>query len=230
MDTASAETNTPIEENKPKTVSSEKTVEVKEQEKFYGDKRLWILVSLGATAVLVVGLLQLIFVLRSSAVPDPAFFAVSNEEQLIKEVPLDESNMEENVLLNWVVQVVMDANTFNYVDYSRIIGNVKPYFTLQGYKAYSEALSKAEIIKRITEQKLVLSAVPIDSPYVVLEKPFSGRYMWKVKVPMRFRFQSLGYETYDNMEVTMVIMRVPARTVPVGVQVLKYELEMIDRF
>ncbi len=212
------------------TDADEKTVEVKEQEKYRGDQSLSVLILLGLFAVLAAALLQLIFVLRSSAAPPPTFFAVNEKEQLMKKVPLDIPSMEENVLLNWVVQVAMSANTFNYKDYPRIMSDVRQHFTKAGYGAFTTAIANEKIIERLVENKLVMSAEPMDSPYVVLEKPFSGRYMWKVKIPMLFRYQSIGYSVNDYVEIVMVIMRVPTEQSPIGIQIVKYDYERPDMF
>jgi hypothetical protein len=203
----------------------DEAIEVVEQEKFYGDKYFALFLFVGLLALLSAGLLQLIFLLRSTAAPPPTFFSVTESGALLEEAPLDKPNIDENVLLNWVAEAMMTVNTYNFVNYASAIEAAEAYFSKEGYATYKQFIERSGIVRNLVEKKLVLKATPLDSPHVVLGKVFAGRYMWKVKIPMRFRYQSVRFENYGEFEITLIVMRVPTRESSNGILILKYLLE-----
>ena len=78
----------------------------------------------------------------------------------------------------------------------------------------------------MTEKKYVLRAIATDAPQVLLEKPFAGRYMWKIRIPMQFRYQNVKTDFGSLFEITLIVMRVPTAQSPNGVLILKYDLEL----
>ena len=203
----------------------EETIEVVEQENFFGDKYFALFLFVGLLGLLALGLLQLIFLLRSTAVPPPTYFNVTESGALLQEIPMDKPNVDENVLLNWVAEAMMTINTYNFVNYASVIQAAEVYFSKEGYASYKQAIEKFGIIKGIIEKKLVLKATPLDSPHVALGKIFAGRYMWKVKIPMQFKYQSVTFENYGQFEITLIVMRVSTTQSPNGILILKYMLE-----
>jgi hypothetical protein len=200
-----------------------------EQEKFYRDKYgLVILITL-LVAVIGAILAGLIFLLHSTVSPPPTYFKASELHQLIEEVPLDQAGIENNILLNWVTEAVMVSNTFNFVSNPRVIDESIIYFTKDGYDSYKNAFVTNKIIDRVNEKKLVLKATAKDAPQILLEKPLAGRYMWKIKIPMNFRYQSVTTDVSDTVDITMIVMRVPTVESPNGVLILKYDLEVLGR-
>jgi len=46
---------------------------------------------------------------------------------------------------------------------------------------------------------------------------------------MRFKYQNVTSETLNPMAITMIVMRVPTTQAPLGVLILKYDLEVLPR-
>jgi intracellular multiplication protein IcmL len=201
-------------------------VEAIEQQRFYQDKSLVLSIALLLLALLALGLFALIVLLRSITAPPPVIFEASPLGQLIVEAPLDTPSIKTNELLNWVAQGMMLANTFNYINYPAVTEAAKVLYTKDGFESYLNALKSTELVNKVVQQKLILKAVPTDAPQLLLEKPFAGRYMWKIKIPMRFQYQNVTTDMSDEAEITLVVMRVPTTQAPNGVLILKYDLDL----
>ena len=198
-----------------------------EQSVFDRDRAFWIVGCLILLGVLACLLLQLNLFLRADIAPVPVIFQSTAEGALMAEQPLDVSNQQENALLNWVADLVMTINTFNFVNHESMVQAGSIFFMPAGYKEYQEALRKFKIVEKVLERKLVLKAIPLDAPHVVLEKVFAGRYMWKIQIPVQFKYQSVGFSDTDQYQITLIVMRVPVSEAQRGILVLKYAMEAI---
>lgn len=200
-----------------------------EQERFYYDRYaftvLLTLLSIGLSVVL----LGLNFLLHTAAVPPPTYFAETTFGELVASSTLEKPNIQNNVLLNWVAEVLMASNTFNFINYNNVISSASLYFTKEGFNSYQDALNNNKILEQVLQKKLVLRAMPTDAPQILLEKPFAGRYMWKIKIPMQFKYYSVAATWTDNLDVTLIVMRVPTVQSPNGVSILKLDIERKTR-
>jgi intracellular multiplication protein IcmL len=206
-------------------VTEPQMVEIKNEERFYTDR-------LGALTLLLLFILiqgifmfGVILVLRNFASPPPVFFPATNQGQLLIETALNKPNLNENEILNWAAQAMMEVNTFNFVNYETVILKNKKYFTTEGYESYQNELKETKILERMLEKKLVLTAVPTDAPQITKEGELAGRYLWKVKVPMEFRFRSVKTVMTNPGTITLLIMRVPTIQSPTGIAILKIDVE-----
>lgn len=199
-------------------------IKIVENERFYNDKYLQVVLLMLMIAFLGICLFGLNFLFYSTSSPPPTYFEANEQGSIIPDAPLDQSNMEINALLNWVTEGMMLGNTFNFMNYNYVMSQAAPYFTKEGFDSYKNALNNAKIIDRILQKKLVLKTVPTDAPQVLLEKSFAGRYMWKIKVPLKFHYQSVTTDLLEMMDATLIVMRVQTTQSPNGVLILKYEL------
>ena len=208
--------------------SIDEGVLVVEQEKFYQD-RMGLLMLL--TLLLLVSgtmILGIIVMLRKTALPAPTYFSATDINQLVTEAPLYQAGISTSVLFNWITEAMMACNTYNFISNVKVIESANLYFTPEGYETYKNALTDAKIVDKVINHKLVLKAAPSDAPQILLEKPFAGRYMWKIKIPMKFRYQNVTTDITDQMEINLIVMRVPTTQSPLGVSILKFEMEEIN--
>lgn len=208
------------------SVSQEAQTQAVEQERYRGDKAIQIVLLALLSIALTVGIVGLIILLRDTAVPLPVYFTASADGALFPEKPLDQPSLETNELLNWVTEAMMESNTFNFIDYGSVIDAASVYYTKEGYESYKNTLNNTNILETVIQQKYVLKATAMDAPQLLLEKPFAGRYMWKIKIPMQFRYQNVKTDFSNLIDITLIVMRVPTTQAPNGVLILKYDLEV----
>ena len=200
-----------------------------EQERYHQDKSISIIILVFFSIALTVSLLGLIILLRDSAVPPPIYFNAMPNGALFPEKPLDQPSLEINELLNWITEAMMQSHTLNFIDYNTVLEAASIYFTKEGYESYKNALAAANIMGTVTSKKYVLTAVAKDAPQLLLDKAFAGRYMWKIKIPMQFRYQNFRTNYATLFDITLIVMRVPTEQSPNGVLILKYDLEQKGR-
>lgn len=210
-------------------VSSESIEKAFEQEAFYKDKNASLMMITLFLIGITIGLGGVVFLVRLVAKPPPIYFPTTSFGALLTEQPLERPGIENTILMNFVVEAVMAAHTFNFVNYTQVMDASSIYFTKEGYESYKSALINVKILDRLIEQKFVLRAIPTDAPQILLEKPFAGRYMWKIKVPMRFKYQNVKTEFGELIDITLIVMRVPTTESPNGVSILKMDLEVTGR-
>jgi len=199
------------------------SVVIHERENFFHDQFL-ALIFLGFLLFgLTIGLLYLVILLRNAAVPAPTFFASTEAGQLIEEAPLEQPNIDDNIVTNWVGFAMMQSNTYNFISVDSVVKSAREFYTPEGYQTYQNAIAKT--LDRVISEKLVLTATPTDAPQILLAKPYQGRYMWKIKIPMNFRYRNVTTDTIENYEITLIVMRVPTAESPNGISILKYEME-----
>lgn len=205
-------------------VGKEESIVIQEKER-YGSDQLGSL-SLLTTVLLVlgVGILVLAFYLFQIQSPAPEFFIVSERGELIPEVPLDKPNMSTNALLNWVTENMMQDNTFNFVNYQSVFENARSDFTTEGFDSYIKALQDAKIIDTVLANKYIMRASPVAAPQITKEGVLANHYLWKIKLPMRFQYRNMTTGGFDDVELTLLVMRVPTSQSPYGVKFLMYNL------
>ncbi len=202
---------------------------ITEQERFYYDRYAFTILIFSLLIILSIGLGGLIFLLRSSAVPPPTYFSATAFSELIEQAPLEQPNIRTNVLLNWISEAMMTVNTFNFINYNKVMNSASVYFTKEGFNSYQDALNTNKVVEQVLQRKLVLKAMPTDAPQVLLEKPFAGRYMWKIKIPMLFRYQSVAFNGSSHVDITLIVMRVPTIQSANGVSILKFDIDHSER-
>ncbi len=211
------------------STDSDTVVKAFEREDFYRDKQGHLRLISFLLIVLAVSFGGVIFLLRSLSVPAPLYFSAEATKALVAEAPLDKPSIQKNELLNWVAEGMMKAYTLNFINYQANIDKASVYFTREGFATYQAAFVNTKILERLLADKLVLKAVPTDAPNIIVDEPFAGRYMWKIKLPMRFQYESVTRLFSEMVEVTLIVMRVPTSQSPNGVSILKINLDVVGR-
>lgn len=207
----------------------EETVPVSEPEKYYLDSLTKIIGLFILSLAGCIGLFIIYILLNDIRNPKALYFKTTEAEQLVQDVPLDKPNMPINVLLNWVTQSMMTAHSFNFVNQPVILENARQYFTRDGYESFINALRDNKILEVVTNNKWVMNAVPDTTPQITKEGVLANYFLWKIKIPMTFRYRSLTNDTFDNVQITLLIVRVPSFDAPYGVRILKYEINLLQQ-
>lgn len=205
---------------------AEDSILITEQDRFQLDSIAKISLITIVCAGVCVGLAVIFIMLMPIRSPETVYFKATDAGQLIQDVPLDKPNLPLNLLLNWVAENTMTMNTFNYIDYAGIIENAHEYFTTDGYDSYLAALRTNGILEQVLNKKFVLRAVPSSAPQVTKEGILANFYLWKIKIPMLFRYRNFDTDITDDVEITLLIVRVPTTEAPFGIRILKYDLEV----
>lgn len=142
--------------------------------------------------------------------PAPRYFEVLNETELQRMRALQYPNLSTEVVLKWAMEAATAAYTFDFYNYNAVFKEIRPYFTQPGYENFINAIKGAGLISKVTEKKIIVSAVVTGPPVVMREGPIvGGVYAWQVQFPMLLTFQSQSDKSDSKVIVTLLIAQVP---------------------
>lgn len=178
---------------------------------------LFLLGMIGA----IVTLMLVIFLKK----PPPVYLSLTPDGQITQDAPLDQPNLPENVLLNWVNEVMTETFTFNFKNYQRVLDSVRPYYTSEGYAELTKYLADQNILPDLQAQKWVYSTFALSAPQVQQEGVVSDRYVWDVLIPIRTQLSSVERQRGRELNVRLLVTRVPTIVAPMGFQVYSFKVE-----
>jgi intracellular multiplication protein IcmL len=142
--------------------------------------------------------------------------------------PIDQPNVTSSSLINWVTQAVTSAHTIDFFHYQDNIDSMKEYFTAPGYADFTQGLS--ETLKRITTEKLIVSAVATDTAVILQEGIMNGIYSWRIQVPLLITYQGASTNsTKQKVASSILVTRVATNIAPKGIGIAQLiDSEMND--
>lgn len=179
---------------------------------------------LSALLVLLVLLfLSLAFnIYQSMSKPEPRYFATTTDGRIMQLFPLSDPMLSPNDLLQWAYGAALDAYNYNFVNYREALQQLQNKFTADGWRYYEDALVQSRNLETVLAKKLVVSAVATGTPVILDSAVVSGRYSWRVQIPLLVSYQSPNELTQRSVVVTMIVSRVPTVDYPKGVAVVSF--------
>lgn len=209
------------EKSRPVKKTAQPVTRVTLNKHFYRDSRHIMLLLLLLMALSLATSLGLNVYLLNNR-PEPVYFATTADEQLFRLKPLIRPNQSAQVILSWANQAAVAAFTFDFLNYQQNFSDVRQYFTSDGYKNYLSALEESGTLKTVTAKRLVVKAVATDAPVIIKEGVISGRYSWKIEVPLVVRYESASERFTRPFLVQMLIVRVPTQETPTGIGIAQF--------
>lgn len=205
----------------------DKLIKLRQGYKADSVSKLWLLSILQIVSISLTGLF--IFMQINSR-PDPLFFDVTKHEQVIDPVPLDEPSITDAALLNIVNEAINLAYTFNYKNISDQANKLKDYFDDRGMKTYVKVLQEDDTMKRVVPDKLIVSMKANKAPQIVREGSFKGRYTWRIQIPVSVRYENKEKLIRSEVEVDVVVWRVPEIISPNGIKITTIRAKVKNRY
>lgn len=180
---------------------------IKHRRDFYRDSYRKLAAALFIAVLAIVGLIGVIFVLVSTR-PTPTYFATTDSGRVIPLIPLNQPNLSDRSVLQWVSGAVTSVYSYNFVNFREAFQSNKQYFTNPGWDSFMKALSESKNLQAVRDEKLVVSAVLTGAPIVISRTVIAGRYSWKVQMPIQVTYQGTGSPSAQRLLVTLTINRV----------------------
>jgi intracellular multiplication protein IcmL len=184
---------------------------------FYRDGYRTVLRIAVIEAVIILGLLFMMFFVVSNSKPQSVYFATTNDGRLVPMVALNEPNLSTPALMSWSAQAATEVMTFGFNDYRRRLQEASRNFTRTGWASFTGALDKSRILEMVQQNQQVVTAAPRSAPVLISEGMSNGRYQWQVEIPMVITYQAGSQTRADNLIVTLLIVRVSKLESPNGV-------------
>lgn len=188
---------------------------------FYRDGQrkiiLIVIISMLANFVLAATLIYII-----THPPEPKYFATSINGRITPLFPLNEPNQSDSAVLQWANQAAIAAFTYNFVNYRAELQASSGFFTADGWDQFLSALQQSNNLDAVKVKKLIVSAVATRAPIILQKGLLSGKYAWRVQMPILVTYQSASEFTQQNNVVTMLITRVSTLNSPRGIGISQF--------
>ena len=142
---------------------------------------------------------------------EPRYFPADTAGRLVYEVPLQEQNLSDQEIVDWVVHAVEAAYSYDFVNYHSQLQNAQMYFTDVGWREYMKGLQRSNNLIALVERKLIATAKVEGTPGLLkVGLTSQGRLAWKyqMQVLMHYKMPPFdGKQDYSNPLVVTVVVR-----------------------
>lgn len=157
--------------------------------------------------------------------PEPKYFATTQTGRVLQLVPLSTPMLSTEALLSWSSQVAMGAYTYSFANYREKIQMLESNFTSDAWQQFLTRLKTSGNLEAVDQRKIIVSAVVSGAPVIATQGMLSGRYAWRVQVPLLVTYVSSSERFQKNYLITMVIVRVSTVDNQNGVAVAQFIAE-----
>jgi len=154
--------------------------------------------------------------------PQAKYFATDTTGRIVPLVALDQPNLSKAAVLQWANTAAVAAYTYDFVNYRKNLQAASEFFTPSGWDAFITALNQSGDLEAVRSRKLVVSAVATGAPVILQQGVISGRYSWRVQMPMVVTFESGNVITQQNQLLTMLITRISTLNSPSGIGIAQF--------
>ncbi len=150
--------------------------------------------------------------------PAESYYSTSKSGINTPMQPLQEINVSSRSLLNWAMVAVTNAYTLDFVNYEKSLQQISEFFTKTGYEKFQKSIDASGRLKGIISNKLLASAVVVDSPIVLREGKVGNTYLWEIQLPIAISYQGASVQVYKQwLAVNLVVKKVPTTEAKKGI-------------
>ena len=149
----------------------------------------------------------------------PDYYASTMTGENVQIYPLNEPILTTDFIRQWSERAAQAAFNFDFQNYESQLKKASVLFTPPAWQKFMAQLSSNGLLSQIRDNQIVLSAVATSGATILNRSVISGRYTWRVQVPILLGFQAAGQRKFARWLVTLTIVRMPTLTTPQGILV-----------
>lgn len=150
--------------------------------------------------------------------PKESYYAVSKSNKTIRIEPIEEINVTPSSLLNWAMVAVTNAYTIDFLNYEKSLQQISEFFTKNGYQKFQQSMEASGRLRDIIANKLIASAVVVDSPVILREGKMGDSYLWEIQMPIAIAYQGPSVQVYKQwLAVTLLVKKVSTAEAKKGI-------------
>jgi intracellular multiplication protein IcmL len=180
---------------------------VRHRNTFYRDSYRKLVLAILILLLIAAGLVGAIIGLVTIQ-PTPTYFAATDTGRIIPLVPLNKPNLPDKAVLQWASEAAVSVYSYNYVDFRKVFQDNKRYFTAEGWKSFTQALSLSANLDMVKAKKYIVSAVLAAAPVITNQYLLHGRYTWKVQMPLLVTFENATERNDQRFLISLTIRRI----------------------
>ena len=121
--------------------------------------------------------------------------------------------MNPKKILEWAENSIVKSFNFNFVHYLDTFSDAKEYYTDNGWKEFSNLLSKSGLLDSVTNNRFFLSPIISGGSVILYDGVVNGRHAWRIKIPVVLMFKtsenSINVHMQKKITVDIIVARVP---------------------
>lgn len=150
--------------------------------------------------------------------PKDTYYTNAPNGKVTEVFPMNEPNVTPSAVVKWATLAATSAYTIDFYHYQANIDALKDYFTVGGYNDFQQSLKSSGSLDKIISDKLIQSAVAINTAVILQEGPLNGLYTWRIQVPLLVTYQGASTaSSQKTIAVSLLITRVPTDQAPKGI-------------
>jgi intracellular multiplication protein IcmL len=136
------------------------------------------------------------------------FIAMDSTGRIKDLATLDNPLLKQSEVEIWVTDAIAKAFTFSFANYRQELTAAKDSFTPVGWVGFEKALDDSGVLKSVTTNRYVTTAVPTAAPVLLSQGLIEGRYAWRFQIPFLITYQN-ALKTTQSVNVTVIVVRMP---------------------
>lgn len=141
--------------------------------------------------------------------PSPVKFVVGKEWRVLSTVPVDQPYLNTADLIQWVSTALPAALTYDFLHYTYQLKLSQQYFTINGWKRFSDILNVYANYNTITNTKIFISGTPAGAPFILNQGLLQGKYAWWVQMPIDISSMSYNTSATNLVVFQVLVVRMP---------------------
>src|SRR3990167_421716 len=158
----------------------------------------------------------------------PAYYAAVTTGEVVPMHSLSEPIMTRTFVQEWSARAARQIFNLNFSTFQQQLKSIQDHFSSNGWTQMMNAMQQSGLLKTLVLEKVIMSAVVSNQPYIVSQLIIHERYTWRVQVPMLIKFTSASSETQLNFLITMNVQRVPTLEAAHGIQIVDFTAQQIQ--
>lgn len=175
-------------------------------------KKFHFILGIYALSLIIIAILISIVIFIKTTEAQPRYFVADEMGRLIKDIPLSDLNMSSDELLQWTVNAVEAANSFDFINYRRQLQDAQKYFMDESWATYMKELTISDNLLALKYRRWVFVAKVVEKPTLITEGILSGVRAFKFQMPLLVTY--LKPPSYDIKSsasnafvVTVIVLR-----------------------
>jgi len=124
-----------------------------------------------------------------------------------EKIPLSKPKYSNIQIRNWAAEAAVSTYSYDYVNQRKALEQNSHYFTPHGWSNFVQALRQSNSLDTVVKRKMIVSAVPIDTPVILQQNQLNGIYNWRIQVPLLVTYQNSDAKTQVPLDVQLLIKR-----------------------
>lgn len=154
--------------------------------------------------------------------PEPQYFASNSQGQLIRFHPLTDPVVSDNFVLQWVSDAVQKAFSLDFIHWRQQLQQASNNFTPSGWHWFLSAFQTSGDLDTLVNLSMVSNAEITGAPVILYQNVLSGRYVWKIQIPVMITYTNVQKTIHQPLSVTVIVMRVPVQDNPDQIEINEF--------